>query len=1120
MILPQAISFCRTSCGLTRDTGGIPGDELRNYWSQANSIDLPSGTAMTSTMVFRIKSYLNDDVTKIYIDDVKISYTGGSAPQLSEDTVIASSDPVNTATVNETDFQGFASTSDWGIWRDGGRNVYITDYLALDDNYNSGGYGACLRNFFSGKSNGTSDGVDLGFQKPTYSSIVTNNLDFTETEDLDLAFSFVSYNMKMKDDHILDTAQVPNIDGDFVNVYVPGPDYVDISISTDAGYTFKHIKRLTYGEDFLNLVRQNIIINIPGNILANDDTTGNVILNTASLTTTTQIKIQCFSDTDEQQFYIDNLTLTQYGSKSSPKGTPRDLNWESYEQTYLYADPSQMGGDAYEYINSKLLDPQVYESGSWRDASNDADLSTDIPGAFGCVEHSDCSDHSTLTDVSWTEGQRHIEQVMDETLGKYTFNFHSHLNEDTERCRTDDAYDDRMRCEIKTKHDSKDAQKGIQGETHFYAWKMKLPSDFKGSNKFTHLHQIKPVAGDHFGMPTITLTATSKVDAADADGEVTSSDTGEQVLKLRYAGLSDSQVTVDVIDLNLLKGKWIQFVEKVHFDVSDKGRYELLAYDPINGSINDPIFTFESYSLQTWKASGESGDISDADCFVRPKWGIYRSNVEAEKLGNEIIGFADFIMLEVTDLDDGRYGDITKFAEYIEVITPDNDYNNIALLGTATQSTDAHGGIAQRAIDDDQNGRWSNGSVTHTESGIGEWWEVALDETYIIGDIVIYNRTDNCCVDRLENFTVNVLDDNRNVTYTYTSTTTVSGSLTLNANEAIGSYVQIVQDESSPLSLAEVKVFGVRAVPIGKTIQLRKGGGNNRFVTAEQSANDNQLIARATSLGAWEQFIVEEHPNGGVALFAKSNNKYVQVQGNNQNAPVRAAGNAMGTWEQFEWVPLGDGKVALKSTFTGKWIQANWNTTNAVLYPKGAAVGTWETFLFEVIDSDLLKDDLEFLDPYDDQGNKWFETAQDKTDFLNAILTATGTTANTAPASLKNDLFVASVRSDDDGEYDNKNYHTIVLVKSDTMNQAFNDLAHNFPDRHVYTVNFYLGENMTYAEFLLDEDVPTGYWGESLINLPYREILTATDVNASRNIWVNITSDFNSIMNSLTLWGN
>ena len=308
------------------------------------------------------------------------------------------------------------------------------------------------------------------------------------------------------------------------------------------------------------------------------------------------------------------------------------------------------------------------------------------------------------------------------------------------------------------------------------------------------------------------------------------------------------------------------------------------------------------------------------------------------------------------------------------------DENNLALLGTATQSTTSHGGLAERAIDGDPNGSWSNASVTHTTSGIGQWWEVALADTYNIGDIVIYNRSDNCCVDRLENFTLNVLDDDRNVTHTYVSTTTVDGSITFNANGAIGRYVQIVQDENSPLSLAEVKVFA----------------------------------------------------------------------------------------------------------------------------------GTPE----------LLKDDLTFLDPYDDYGNKWFETAQDKTDFLNAILTATGTTEDTAPASLKNDLFVASVRSDDDLEYDNKNYHTIVLTKSDTMGQSFNDLTHNFPDRHVYTVNFYLGENMTYAEFLLDEDVPTGYWGESLINLPYGEILTATDVNASRNIWVNITSDFNSIMNSLTLWGN
>jgi len=237
-----------------------------------------------------------------------------------------------------------------------------------------------------------------------------------------------------------------------------------------------------------------------------------------------------------------------------------------------------------------------------------------------------------------------------------------------------------MRTEIKTKQDSGEDKKGVEGETHFFAWKMKLPEDFKGSNKFTHLHQIKPVGGEHAGMPTITLTANGE--KLDLEGK----QYARPELRLRYAGLSKSQVTVETIDLGLLKGKWIQFVEKVHYGESDKGRYELLVYDPINGSIDNPIYAFESYSLQTWKVGvtdddddeeeeeeeeEENADDEISDIFSRPKWGIYRSNVEEEKLGDEIVGFNDFIILEVTDFNDGLYGDIKSFAEYAEKVSGD-----------------------------------------------------------------------------------------------------------------------------------------------------------------------------------------------------------------------------------------------------------------------------------------------------------------------------------------------------------------------------------------------------------------------------------------------------------------
>ena len=88
---------------------------------------------------------------------------------------------------------------------------------------------------------------------------------------------------------------------------------------------------------------------------------------------------------------------------------------------------------------------------------------------------------------------------------------------------------------------------------------------------------------------------------------------------------------------------------------------------------------------------------------------------------------------------------------------------NIARSGTASQSTTGFGGEASRAIDGNTNGAYGNGSVTHTDTGDAEpHWELDLGrERMMIESIVIWNRTDGCCVHRLSNFRVLVLDGAR-----------------------------------------------------------------------------------------------------------------------------------------------------------------------------------------------------------------------------------------------------------------------------------------------------------------------------------------------------------------------
>src|SRR6202012_263154 len=63
---------------------------------------------------------------------------------------------------------------------------------------------------------------------------------------------------------------------------------------------------------------------------------------------------------------------------------------------------------------------------------------------------------------------------------------------------------------------------------------------------------------------------------------------------------------------------------------------------------------------------------------------------------------------------------------------------NVALKGTATQSTTAYGGEARRAIDGKTEGDFFKGqSVSHTDMQKDPWWEVDLGKLVDIDRIAI-----------------------------------------------------------------------------------------------------------------------------------------------------------------------------------------------------------------------------------------------------------------------------------------------------------------------------------------------------------------------------------------------
>ena len=92
--------------------------------------------------------------------------------------------------------------------------------------------------------------------------------------------------------------------------------------------------------------------------------------------------------------------------------------------------------------------------------------------------------------------------------------------------------------------------------------------------------------------------------------------------------------------------------------------------------------------------------------------------------------------------------------------------DNIASQGEATQSSTDFDGPAKLAIDGNTNGKYTEAkSTTHTAASDDPWWEVDLKSAGAIDRIVVWNRTDPGVEERLANFRVTVLDDQRAVVW-------------------------------------------------------------------------------------------------------------------------------------------------------------------------------------------------------------------------------------------------------------------------------------------------------------------------------------------------------------------
>ena len=143
---------------------------------------------------------------------------------------------------------------------------------------------------------------------------------------------------------------------------------------------------------------------------------------------------------------------------------------------------------------------------------------------------------------------------------------------------------------------------------------------------------------------------------------------------------------------------------------------------------------------------------------------------------------------------------------------------------TAKQSSTGWGGSASKSIDGNTDGVHSHNSVSHTAGYTNyDWLLIDLESVQNIDTITLWNRTDSCCVHRINGTAVMVsdtpfnlattlqgLNDARNSSTWNTTIDNANPDITLNLGGIRGRYILIqkvgFKNDRKYLSIAEIEV--------------------------------------------------------------------------------------------------------------------------------------------------------------------------------------------------------------------------------------------------------------------------------------------------------------------------
>lgn len=233
-------------------------------------------------------------------------------------------------------------------------------------------------------------------------------------------------------------------------------------------------------------------------------------------------------------------------------------------------------------------------------------------------------DHSTGTACG--HGAKHIR------CGKYNspdevfiFELHEHLDCEVVRNRAG-----RQRNEIKVYDKSDDSLKGFYNTTMRYSWKFYVDPAMLVSPKFTHIFQLKFVGGDT-SQPAVTFT-------------VVNSSSGIPTFQVRNSSSTDKGIgyLAKKVPWADVTGVWVTATVEATLMALGSGGH--LRVELVNADTGAHIVDVDA-PAGLWRDG-----LRDGSSFLRPKWGIYRSDedkgVELD-LNNATVAFSDFCISRV-----------------------------------------------------------------------------------------------------------------------------------------------------------------------------------------------------------------------------------------------------------------------------------------------------------------------------------------------------------------------------------------------------------------------------------------------------------------------------------------